>query len=98
MHYSDDERIMWLEDWHKSGISAWAYAKKNGLNPQTFVRWSKQGLEEKRSFVEVPARLLTPPRQPSHVTIEKGDVKIHIPLSEGCVELRTVMEALGGVL
>jgi hypothetical protein len=29
---------------------------------------------------------------------EKGDVKIHIPLSAGCSELRSVMEGLGRVL
>jgi hypothetical protein len=90
---------MWLEDWLKSGKSAWAYAKGNGLNPQTFVRWTKQSSEAKPCFVEVPARHIAPPRQAAcQITIEKGDVKIHIPLSENCVELRAVMEVLGGVL
>jgi len=37
MKYSEEERAMWLEDWRQSGKNAWAYAKANGLNPQTFA-------------------------------------------------------------
>ena len=98
MNFSTEEKAMWLEDWQQSGKSAWAYANENGLNPRTFVRWTKQGSETERCFVEVPARVIAPRRQASQITIEKGDVRIHIPLSEGCVELRAVMEVLGGVI
>ena len=28
-------------DWRQRGKSAWAYAKENGLVPQTFVIWTK---------------------------------------------------------
>jgi hypothetical protein len=98
MQYSTEEKTMWLEDWNQSGKSAWAYAKENGLNPQTFVKWTRSENTDKTSFVELPTRLISPPRQDSRITIEKGDVKIHIPLSEDCVELRAVMEVLGGVL
>ena len=41
MHYSKEEKTMWLKDWRQSGKSAWAYAKENNLNPQTFVNWTK---------------------------------------------------------
>ena len=41
MPYSREEKEMWVEDWQASGKSAWSYAKANGLNPQTFVRWTK---------------------------------------------------------
>jgi len=98
MNYSSEEKAMWLEDWSQSGMSAWSYAKANGLNPQTFARWAKGGKEKDQFFVEVPARLMPPARQACQITIEKGDVKIHIPLSDGCHELRAVMEALGGAL
>jgi hypothetical protein len=41
MKFSEEEKAMWLEDWRKSGKGAWAYAKENGLIPQTFVGWAK---------------------------------------------------------
>jgi len=98
MQYSREEKAMWVEDWQQSGKSAWSYAKANGLNPQTFVRWTKTEPEAKMSFVEVPASVITPPRQPPEILIERGDVKIHIPLELGRCELRAVMEGLGCVL
>jgi len=100
MKMSEEEKAMWLEDWRQSGKSAWAYAKANGLSPQTFSRWTKTGTEEKPCFVEVPApacadRAAMPgvQREPE-VLIEKGEVKIHIPLISGR-ELRAVIEWLG---
>jgi hypothetical protein len=41
MKFSEEEKAMWLEDWEKRGKSAWAYAKANGLNLQTFKKWTK---------------------------------------------------------
>ena len=55
MRYSEEEKTMWLEDWRNSGKSAWAYAKENGINQQTFIKWTKAGNEAKQNFVEVPA-------------------------------------------
>jgi len=89
---------MWLEDWRQSGKSAWAYAKENGLNQQTFKTWTKA--ETKQNFVEVPSNAAVPARvlqsaaQMPEILIEKGDVKIRIPLAIGRCELRAVMEGL----
>ncbi|MDR0475857.1 MAG: hypothetical protein LBH43_19590 [Treponema sp.] len=96
MHFSKEEKEMWLEDWKQSGKSAWAYAKENGLNPQTFVKWSKSETEAKTCFVQVQtaqANTVVP-----EILIEKGDVKIHIPLVARSVELRAIMEGLGAAL
>ena len=100
MQFSKEEKAMWLADWRQSGKSAWAYAKASGLNPQTFKRWTsvETGEEAKLGFVEVPMHVLAPTRNVSEILIEKGDVKIHIPLSAGSSELRAVMEGLGRVL
>ena len=105
MQFSEEERGMWLEDWQQSGRSAWAYAKENGLNPQTFIRWTRtepkakiRPGERKMSFAEVPSQIVPSPQQVTEILIEKGDVKIHIPLVMGRNELRAVMEGLGGVL
>ena len=95
MKFSEEEKAMWLEDWKQSGKSAWAYAKANGLNPQTFVKWTKTGTEAKPCFVEVPVPAMpNAPREPE-ILIEKGEVKIHIPLISGSRELRAVIEWLG---
>jgi len=101
MNYSKEEKAMWLDDWRQSGKSAWAYAKENGLNLQTLKNWIKA--EAKQSFVEVPsnpvpALVLKPTAQMPEILIEKGDVKIRIPLAIGRCELRAVMEGLGAAL
>jgi len=95
MKFSEEEKAMWLEDWENSGKSAWAYAKANGLNPQTFVKWTKARTEVKPCFVELPAPAMTCERREPEVLIEKGEVKIHIPLITGGRELRAVIEWLG---
>ena len=95
MKFSDEEKTMWLEDWRQGGKSAWAYAKANGLNPQTFTKWTKAGMETERCFVEVPVPVMLSTLCGQEILIEKGDVKIHIPLISGNRELRAVMEWLG---
>jgi len=69
------------------------------LVPQTFYRWTKQRTDQKADFVEVSKQLIRSPiLQTSEILIEKGDMKIHIPISIGCNELRKVMEGLGAAL
>ena len=105
MQFSEEEKELWLEDWQQSGKSAWAYAKQNGLNTQTFVKWTKRRQEPKKAlageemtFVGIPVPMIPSPPPTQEILIEKGDVKIHIPLILGRSELRAVMEGLGCVL
>jgi hypothetical protein len=100
MRFSEEEKAMWLEDWRQSGKSAWVYAKENGLIPQTFTRWTKRRAESKPDpgFVKLPLGDKLPPQHLSEILIEKGNVKIHIPVSLGCGGLRAIMEGLRGVL
>jgi transposase-like protein len=103
MKFSEEEKAMWLEDWRGSGGSAWAYAKANGLNPQTFIKWTKAGTAgethgAKPCFVELPAVITPPPQQAREILVEKGDVRIRIPADLGRGELRAIMEGLGGVI
>ena len=95
--YSEEEKKMWLDDWNQSGKSVRAYAKENGINPQTFFNWTKAKKETSQNFIEIPAKAIQPPQMPE-ILIEKGDVKIHIPLMIGHGELRAVMEGLGAAL
>jgi hypothetical protein len=93
--YSAEEKGMWLEDWKASGKKAWAYAKENGLNPQTFTKWTKGNREVPQQFVEVKPHLPEAARYIPEILIEKGDVKIHIPVGINRQELRAVVESLG---
>jgi len=93
MRFSEEEKAMRLEDWRQSGKSAWTYAKTNGLNPQTFVKWTKT--EAEQCFVEVPVPAMPRAQCEPEILIEKGEVKIHIPLISGSRELRAVIEWLG---
>ena len=98
MQFSKEEKAMWLEDWRRSGKGAWAYAKENGLVPQTFYKWTKAEKETKGGFVEVPMQIIPSAMNKTEILIEKGDVKIHIPPGMKCSDLRAVIEALGPVI
>ena len=96
MHYSNEEKAMWLEDWQQSGKNAWAYAKENGFVPQTFTRWTRQKEKEaKQTFVEVPKKVLQSASLKQEILIEKGDMRIHIPLEPVLGELHNVIAKLG---
>ena len=98
---SKEERAMWLEDWKQSGKSAWVYAKENGLKQQTFINWTKARNETKQKFVEVPAPSSTAIKRSMGIPemlIEKGDVKIYIPLEINPNQLRAVIEGIGASL
>ena len=95
MKFSEEEKAMWLEDWRQSGKKAWAYAKGNGLVPQTFVKWTKTRTENKSGFVEVQTEAM-PVECKEEIFIEKGEVKIHIPLAIGSSGLRAIIDVLAG--
>ena len=97
MQYSKEEKTMWLEDWKQSGKSAWAYAKENGLAQRTFVKWTKAKTASKQRFVEIPTQSIPSPQNSLEILIEKGDVKIHIPLGLGNEQLRTIIESVGSL-
>jgi len=92
MTYSKEEKTMWLEDWRQSGKSAWTYARKNGLIPQTFVTWAKKVTKEKTGFVEIKQE--QKPKLTSGIMIEKGDIKIHLPYGLSSNDLSTVIKSL----
>jgi hypothetical protein len=97
MKINEDEKALWLEDWQKSGKSAWTYAKENGLNPQTFVRWTKGNPKNNACLVEVSAGVLPVIEYGREILVEKGEVRIHIPLSIGCGELRMIIGIVAGM-
>ena len=98
MQYSKEEKAMWVEDWKQSGKTAWAYAKENGLVPQTFTRWTKLRSESKQPLVEIPTQILQSTGVLQEMLIEKGEVKIHIPLTVDSRELQTIIVTLAAAL
>jgi hypothetical protein len=92
--YSEEEKAMWLEDWKASGKGLSAYAKANGLNPQTLRNWEKAAAAP-QNFVAVKAPLPESMRYMPEILIEKGAVRIHIPVAINRNELRAVIEGLG---
>jgi transposase-like protein len=97
MRYNKEEKALWIEDWQQSGQGSSAYAKSNGLNPQTFERWIKTESETETEFIEVQVPEIPTANQRSEILIEKGNMRIHIAAPLGCNELRAVMEGLGGL-
>jgi transposase-like protein len=94
--YSEDEKAMWLEDWKSSGMEPRAYARQNGINGQTFVNWVNNG-KEATKFVEVTKQVRRIKKPAAEILIDKGDVKIHVPLEES-VNLNTLVQFIGGAL
>jgi hypothetical protein len=92
--YSAEEKEMWLEDWKGSGKSLTAYALENKLNPQTLRNWTKEKAVP-QGFVEiVPTAEKSMPGIPE-ILIEKGEIKIHIPIAINRNDLRAVIQSLG---
>jgi hypothetical protein len=54
--------------------------------------------ENNQGFIEVSAQVASPHHYKREIVIEKGDVKIHIPLFVNVDELRAIMEGLGRAL
>ena len=98
MHYSKEEKANLLEGWKASGKSISAYVKDKGLARWTFHKWLKADRTGNPCFVEVAAPVTQPATYAPELLIEKGDIKIHIPLMVGSRELQTVIEGLRVIL
>jgi len=100
MKYSEEEKKMWVEAWKQSGKNAWAYAKENGLIPQTFSSWAKKKEKPKSRLGFVEVRRQATPKQ-SHtprMMIEKEGMKIYLPIGVNSEELCKVIKSLKGTL
>ena len=94
MKYNKEEKAMWLEDWKQSGKKAWTYAQENGLIPQTFCSWVKREDQIASGFIEIPKQIKPDKEQTREIMIEKGDIKIHVPVSVWAEDSRAIMEGL----
>jgi hypothetical protein len=92
--YSEEEKRMWVEDWKQSGTSLFGYARTNGLNLATLRNWVKEA-EGPQDFVEIIPKTPGSMEYIPEILIEKGDIKIHIPVAINRQDLRTVIQSLG---
>jgi transposase-like protein len=92
--YSQEEKERWVETWKRSGMGVCAYAKANGLAPQTFNKRAKKETEE-RTFVEICPKIREERRISPEIVIERGNLRIRLPLGTEGEDLRTVIELLG---
>jgi transposase-like protein len=97
MKFSTEERARLLGEWKQSGKSISAYVREKGLVRWTFTKWLKAEKESKPCFVEVGAPVMAP-AGPREILIEKGEIKIHIPLCVWAEGSGAVMEGLRGAL
>ena len=98
MRFSKEEKAKWLEEWKQSGKSAWAFAKENGLKQQTFAKWVKAEKEYKSGFVEIRKRLKSAVLEKPEILIEKGDMKIHIPIGISGDEMNNMLQSIRAAL
>jgi CRISPR/Cas system CMR-associated protein Cmr1 (group 7 of RAMP superfamily) len=93
MKYSKEEKAMWVEDFKASGMSVYAYTKKNGLCQQTFKNWVEG--RTVKDFVEIKAsahETALPGKDGQDLVVEVGKIKIYIPFV--MTELGEIIEQL----
>jgi transposase-like protein len=98
MHYSKEEKAILLEEWRESGKSISAYVKEKGLVRWTFHKWLKAERAGTPCFVEVTTQAIAPLTCKPEIRIEKGGIKIHIPLSVWVEYPSIIAEGLKAVL
>ena len=98
MKFSKEEKARLIEDWRRSGKNISTYARENGLVRWTFTKWLKAERGAKPCFVEIQGGAAQPPRHAQEILIEKGEIKIHIPLCVLAEGSGAVMEGLRRVL
>ena len=98
-HYSKEFIQNFLQDWKKSGKSIYPFAKEKGVCGQTALRWSKGFKPTSRSgFVKmlIP-KDLSLNSFGNNFIIEKGDMKVYVPLHIDGESLQTILNTLRSI-
>jgi transposase-like protein len=91
--YNAEEKTAWFEQWKTSGKRAWVFAGEHGIKGRTFSKWVKKQESEGKQFVEIrPERIAC---CAGEIVVEKGDIKVRLPLGMSGKEIRAVMEGMG---
>jgi len=95
-HLTKQEQEEHVRRWQQGGLSKNAYALKAGINPRTFIGWTwRKEMEKGHGFVEVPKKAYS--GGVHEIVIEKGGMKILLPITIGMEGLQNVFGALGGI-
>lgn len=79
-HYSAENRIKYVVEYHKSGLKQAAFCRKKGINAVTFSGWLKKASTHSTKFIEValPSVVSTGINQSIEVKLS-GGAQIYIP-------------------
>jgi transposase-like protein len=94
-NYTEAERLEHVESWKSGKLSRAAYAKSAGIVPTTFYTWIRHAESKGQNFVEIDRRII--PGNTQDMVIERGSIRICLPVSTGKKELQTIFEALGNI-
>ena len=67
------ERLQYIKDWQRSGLSVAEWCRRNGIHPNTFCNWIHRS--RKQGLLETPAVI---PQQIIHDPIQQDIVKIEV--------------------
>ena len=90
---SKDEKQILLSQWKESGKSAAMFCREKEIKPTTFYGWIKRGKKRDSGFVEIK-KIKKPILKPELIVIEKGSLKINLPVSLIESHLEKVIKAL----
>jgi len=99
--YDQDFKEKFLKDWKKSGKSILIFAKENGINKQTAYNWIKKENRIKfgSGFVKMPIpENLSSISFENKLIIEKGDIKIYLPLNINNEIFQTIINTLRNII
>jgi transposase-like protein len=92
--FTAEERVSHVRAWKESGLGKAKYAAGAGIRPMTFYNWVREpGTRGAGGFVEIRNRPVL--NGSEELVIEKGGIKIHLPLTAGINELGKVLRTLG---
>jgi transposase-like protein len=94
--YSREEKDALMVEWQTAGRSRSAFAQQHGLNTQTFINWTKENRTAEQKFVELPVRENTDTGE-RRLTVEKGSIRIILPLHTETAELSRIIGILAGI-
>jgi hypothetical protein len=69
------------------------FAEEHGIKGQTFSQWVKKQEGRGKQFVEIRTERIA--CHAGEIVVEKGDIKVRLPLGMSGKEIRAVMEGTG---
>ena len=81
------ERLQYIKDWQRSGLSVSEWCRRNGIHPNTFCNWVHRS--RKQGLLETPAVI---PQPIIHDPIQQDIVKIEVSRNPKSIPTERVQE------